>query len=142
MPRTIPLAALMVLLLAASGCFSPSTPGGTSGTGTGTGGPGSGANATVEFSCTAQPGGVVGGVGGEDGATVSGCTLTKTTQRAEYVSEELPSGCSVSVFLDDGDNLSDGVPSARSTYEPGTTFSMGCGPSNPTGKGTIHLRWV
>lgn len=141
MRRILLPAALLIVLLAASGCSSPST--GTTGTASPTTAAGSHpANATVEFSCTAMAGGVVGGVGGPNGPTVSGCTLTKLKQSSEYVREDIPAGCGVTLFNNDGDNLSDGSPSVGQTYDAGTSFSLGCSASNPSGKGTISVRPV
>lgn len=111
---------------------------GTTGTTTGPGGtPGNSTKPGQEYSCDATPGGVV-GVGGGNGATVSGCQLATASGSVVYTSEEIDSGCDVSVFLP-GETTSSGSPEVGATYDDGTGFSLGCGPTNPTGSGKIVL---
>jgi len=109
---------------------------GPGGNQTGGGSAGSGMNATTPYTCTAAPGGVV-GAGGPNGATVSGCALG-TSPGGVYAKEDIDAGCSVS-YDTNGDGVSDGTPKVGDKVAAGTTFSLGCGATNPTGKGTIYI---
>ena len=92
-------------------------------------------NETTDYTCTAEPGGVVGG--GANGVRIAGCTMTLGADGV-FASSEIPSGCDLS-YDDTGDGLSDGAPSVGTKYESGTDFLMGCDATNPTATGIISF---
>lgn len=129
--------AIVGLALTVAGCASKTTNTTTSGTGTTTGTGTAADNSTTDLTCTASPGGVVGG-GGSNGATVSGCTI-KITSDSVFVKATVPSGCDLS-YDDTGDGLSDGSPAAGTTYKSGTSFLFGCGATNPTASTVLSFK--
>lgn len=149
------LAALaLTTVLALAGCSSKDNGSGdatdtTTGDGSGNGGSGgngggAGGNATAgsePYSCTAQPGNVL-GAGGGNLVTVSGCNFVTLDGDAVYASETIPAGCE-SIFDENGDGQYDsGSPEVGKTYKSGTVLGMGCSATNQSGQGSITIKYA